>query len=340
MSRSYFAPWRTASRLRCRSGARYSSCSRPSVSLSPEQQPPIAYHFLNTPIPYDIGLQLQEDIVDARTEWRSRRKAAANTEAPQDGEGDVVLLLEHTPTYTTGRRDLALAAADTHPEQAKILHSGAEFHQTKRGGQVTYHGLGQLVGYPILDLGPNGMSYILATYARAVMSESRIRGAHRAEILAPHPGGHVGVFVGVEEKLASIGIQIRHRITSHGFAINVTTEPIPWFDLVTACGLNDVRATSLEGVLTGQRCPERGEKDAEPVLTVDRVANHLMPFFGAKFNRRMISLQQIISPQERTSSDETRDIWSRVWKLIRSAETEARSRLASCELPRRPRQGM
>jgi hypothetical protein len=93
MSRSCYVPWRTALPLRARSTAYYSTCSRPNVSLSPDQQPPIAYHFLNTPIPYDIGLQLQEDIVDARTEWRSRRKAVAGTEMTQDGQGDVVLLL-------------------------------------------------------------------------------------------------------------------------------------------------------------------------------------------------------------------------------------------------------
>ncbi|KAJ9120991.1 hypothetical protein QFC24_004971 [Naganishia onofrii] len=296
MSRSCYTPWRTALRLRSRSTAYYSTCSRPNVSLSPDQQPPIAYHFLNTPIPYDIGLQLQEDIVDARTEWRSRRKAVAGTETTQDGQGDVVLLLEHTPTYTTGRRDLALTSADTHPEQAKILYSGAEFHQTKRGGQVTYHGLGQLVGYPILDLGSNGMS------------------------------------------LASIGIQIRHRITSHGFAINVTIEPIPWFDLVTACGLNDVRATSLQGVLTGRRRSKRDEKPLEPVLAVDKVATDLMPFFGEKFNRRMVPLQRIVASEN--SEDTAHGIWLRVWNLIRGAETEARSRLGSVELPRRPKQGM
>lgn len=87
-------PWRNALRFRCQSIARYSSCSQSNISsLSPEQQPPIAYHFLNTPIPYDIGLQLQEDIVNARTEWRSSRKAVAGTTTLQDGEGDVVLLL-------------------------------------------------------------------------------------------------------------------------------------------------------------------------------------------------------------------------------------------------------
>ncbi|KAJ9120023.1 hypothetical protein QFC22_002920 [Naganishia vaughanmartiniae] len=332
MSRLSCVPWRTALPLWRRLGAHYSACSRPTILLSPDQKPPIAYHFLNAPIPYDIGLQLQEDIVNARTKWRSRRKAAENSETLQDGEGDVVLLL--------GRRDIALTVADTHPEQAKILHSGAEFHQTKRGGQVTYHGLGQLVGYPILDLGPNGMSHILATYARAVVSESRIQGTSHVEILAPHPGGHVGVFAGPEEKLASIGIQIRHRLTSHGFAINVTTEPIPWFDLVTACGLNDVHATSLQGVLTGRRKQDRDEKATEPVLAVDRVATDLMPFFGAKFNRRMVSLQQIVASQEAVTSDGARDIWFQVWSLIRGAETEARSRVASSELPRRPEQVM
>jgi len=168
------------------------------------------------------------------------------------------------------------------------------------------------------------------------------------------------VFVGAEEKvstyqtiqfrimsngplflqLASIGIQIRHRITSHGFAINVTTEPIPWFDLVTACGLNDVRATSLQGTVTGRRRQEHSEHASRPVLAVDKVANDLMPFFGAKFNRRMVPLHQIAGSQESTTSDAARDIWWRVWDLIRRAETESQVRLASYELPRSPKREM
>ncbi|KAJ9092069.1 hypothetical protein QFC19_008843 [Naganishia cerealis] len=202
--------------------------------------------------------------------------------------------------------------------------------------------MGQLVGYPILDLGPQGMSHILATYARTALLDSGLRRGGEIEIFAPHLGGHVGVFIGTEEKLASIGIQIRHRITSHGFAINVTTEPILWFDLVTACGLNDVRATSLEGVLTGRRRREDGEAGKKPVLAVDRVANDLMPFFAAKFNRRMAPLHQIVLPQqESATAGGASDIWSGIWDLIRKAERQAQSRIEgsrSSDLPRHPRQ--
>lgn len=132
-------------------------------------------------------------------------------------------------------------------------------------------------------------------------------------------------------QLASIGIQIRHRITSHGFAINVTREPIAWFDLVTACGLNDVQATSLQGVLSGQRL--RPTSATASLLSVERVASDMMPFFGAKFGRRMAPLQEV---QQTGSASREEDIWSEIRGLIRRAEDAARQRVTLSSLPRRP----
>jgi hypothetical protein len=94
----------------------------------------------------------------------------------------------------------------------------------------------------------------------------------------------------------------------------------------------------LQGVLTGRRRSERDDKPLEPVLAVDKVATDLMPFFGEKFNRRMVPLQRIVASQN--AEDTAHGIWLRVWNLIRGAETEARSRLGSVELPRRPKQVM
>lgn len=131
-------------------------------------------------------------------------------------------------------------------------------------------------------------------------------------------------------KLASIGIQIRHRITSHGFAINVTREPIPWFDLVTACGLDDVRATSLEGVLSGQRL---ASSQSQSLLSVEKVAKDLMSFLGDKFGRRIAPLQEV---EQTVVASREEDIWSEIRGLIQRAEEEARERVTSSSVPRRP----
>ena len=120
---------------------------------------PLRYHIFSEPLPYLTGLKLQHDIIDRRLKLKSKGEQT----------DDIVLLLgmlyynrvkrvrrelipEHTPTYTTGRRDNSPNPDTLHPEEKKVQHVGAEFHITKRGGQVTYHGPGQLVGYPILDL--------------------------------------------------------------------------------------------------------------------------------------------------------------------------------------------
>ncbi|KAK4684075.1 hypothetical protein P7C73_g6130, partial [Tremellales sp. Uapishka_1] len=268
-----------------RSAMRTFRSTLPRLNLSPVGTTntllPIRYHIFRTPLPYSVGLNLQNDIIDLRLKAR-------------EGSSDILLLLEHLPTYTTGRRDHSPYQNELHPEEKKVQDVGAEFHITKRGGQVTYHGPGQLVGYPLLDL--NAMEGLLADY---------VRETHGLDgILAPHPDGHVGVFASPTEKLASIGIHLRHRITSHGFSLNVTSEPLKWFDLVLACGLDDVKATSLHELLKAKA----GRAD-EP--TVQDVARGLIPCFEEVFGREMKALQA-----EGEGLDEVRE-------LVSAAEKEA-----------------
>lgn len=112
--------------------------------------------------------------------------------------------------------------------------------------------------------------------------------------------------------------------------MNVTREPIPWFDLVTACGLNDVRATSLEGVLSGQRLPS---SESQSLLSVETVAKDLMTFFGDKFGRRMAPLQEVEQTGARSREE---DIWSEIRGLIQRAEEATSERVNSASVPRRP----
>jgi lipoate-protein ligase B len=132
-----------------------------------------------------------------------------------------IRLVEHSPTYTTGRRD---SRSDSlHPEEQKVQNVGAEFHVTKRGGQVTYHGPGQLVGYPLIDLQRSEVSLAVrlslpnhdridqatmqvstrcyVSYLQDILA-AYAREKHGLQVLAPHPDDHVGVFANAQEKVS------------------------------------------------------------------------------------------------------------------------------------------
>lgn len=170
-------------------------------------------------IPYADALQRQEQLVGQR-----RR-----------GEiGDTILLLEHEPVYTIGRtRDrssLEKASSLPHPVV-----------ETNRGGQATYHGPGQLVGYPILDLKALGQD--LHAYLRA-LEQAIIDLAAVYTVAAERREGLTGVWVG-PRKLASLGVGVRHWVSMHGFALNVSAD-LDGFEAIVPCGIRDVEMTSLE----------------------------------------------------------------------------------------------
>ena len=172
-------------------------------------------------IKFADALALQEDIVARKREDR----AAA----------DEVLLLEHEPVYTIGRT----------PDKSSLLggaHLPHPLFAINRGGQATYHGPGQLMGYPIVDLRLCGQD--LHRYLRwleqiliDLLAEFQIAGARR--------DGLTGVWIGHRCKIASIGVGVRHWITMHGFALNVCGDLAPFAHIVP-CGINDVAMTSME----------------------------------------------------------------------------------------------
>jgi lipoyl(octanoyl) transferase len=172
------------------------------------------------PISYEAGLRLQEQHVDAIL---------------AGGGQDAVILLEHEPVYTIGRlRD-----------QSSLRDSSSLPHpvfETNRGGQATYHGPGQLVGYPILDLTPHGRD--LHRHLR-VLEDALIRACARFGVAAGRREGMTGVWV-ENRKLASIGVGVRKWISMHGFAINITRRSLPPFLAITPCGLEGVTMTCLE----------------------------------------------------------------------------------------------
>src|SRR6266852_3872719 len=181
--------------------------------------------------PYAEGLSLQRRVVMAR-------KAG---EIP-----DVLLLCQHPHVITMGRSGKREHLLSSEP---LLRQMGVTFCETDRGGDVTYHGPGQLVGYPILNLA--AIRRDVVWYVRS-LEEAMLRATSDFGIEATRKPGRTGVWVdlpgGGEEKLAAIGVHISRWVTSHGFAYNVTTD-LRNFDLIVPCGIADRKATSLEKLL-------------------------------------------------------------------------------------------
>jgi len=156
---------------------------------------------------------------------------------------DTLLLVEHPPVITLGvktRGNLANVRADAEALAAQ----GVAIHESGRGGDVTYHGPGQLVGYPIIDLKPDRQD--VHRYVRD-LEEVLIRAAADFGLEAGRSKGFSGAWVG-DAKLAAIGVRISRWVTSHGFALNVTTD-LAGFGLIVPCGITDRGVTSLSALL-------------------------------------------------------------------------------------------
>jgi lipoyl(octanoyl) transferase len=157
--------------------------------------------------------------------------------------GDSLMLLEHPPTYTLGRRALE---EDLVYGEAERSARGISTYRVDRGGRATYHGPGQLVGYPIVAL---GRRYDVISYLRD-LEEVLVRTAADLGVEATRDADHTGVWVG-KNKIAAIGVKITRGITMHGFALNVTTN-LDMFSGIVPCGIRDRWVTSLE-LETGRR---------------------------------------------------------------------------------------
>jgi lipoyl(octanoyl) transferase len=206
-------------------------------------------------VPYARGLELQDGLV-------ARRRA---------GEvRDQLLLLEHPHVITLG--------SSSHPEHVlagpeRLRSMEVELHQTGRGGDVTYHGPGQLVGYPILDLKPDRKD--LHRYLRD-LEDVLIRVVEGYGIEAERARGMTGVWT-PGGKVAAIGVRVSSGwITSHGFALNVNTD-LSYFGTIVPCGIADREVASLAGILG---------RPVEMTAVMDRVATAFGEVFGARLDER------------------------------------------------------
>jgi lipoyl(octanoyl) transferase len=203
-------------------------------------------------VAYADALELQQRLVE-------QRKSEAIP--------DTLLLLEHPPVITLGRaahRSNVIAGDDYRSA------AGVELFETGRGGDVTFHGPGQVVGYPIIGLAPDRCD--IRRYVRD-LEETMIRTAAEFGVTAGRVAGLTGVWVG-EEKLGAIGVRISRWVTMHGFAFNVRTQ-LEYFDMIIPCGIQDHGVTSLEKIL-GPATP-----------AVEEVAASLARHFGVVLGRQM-----------------------------------------------------
>jgi lipoyl(octanoyl) transferase len=232
-------------------------------------------------VPYAEALQIQQQVVAARKQ---------NTIA------DTLLLLEHPPVLTLGRnsnRSNILASDDL------LRQRGVELHEINRGGDVTYHGPGQLVGYPIVDLrgdlpGKKGPHLGPVDFVR-LLEEVLIRTCGNFGVLAQRISKRTGVWTIAggsiqEKKVAAIGVHVSQGVTSHGFALNVTTD-LRDFQWIVPCGISDREVTSLELEVDPDRNP-----DLQP--TMEAALNATARNFGHVFERQILwceSLEQLLA---------------------------------------------
>ncbi|SJX62360.1 uncharacterized protein SRS1_13207 [Sporisorium reilianum f. sp. reilianum] len=257
-------------------------------------------------VPYTLGLALQEHLVKQRSDARAALRALSDTSsasastlaglstiAPSTTETslraqadrDTLLLLQHRPVYTEGRRH-------DHEDQLVSTHLrslGADYHLTKRGGQITYHGPGQLVGYPILNLA--SMALASRCYVDRVQdSLVALLAARGVRTVAP-PDAHTGVWADAYHKIASIGIQVRHRVSSHGFALNVERRAMRGFRHIVACGIVGRSMTCLHdqldptGPFAQYNTPPTHDVDAHE--RVHSIAEAYKTHFATVFKRRV-----------------------------------------------------
>jgi lipoyl(octanoyl) transferase len=180
-------------------------------------------------VPYAEALTMQRALVEDRRAGRI---------------GDVLILLEHPHVLTFGARsETARSHVLVTPE--RLAELGVELSETGRGGDVTYHGPGQVVGYPILDLRPDRQD--VYRYIRN-LEEVMIRVTAAYGVQAARIPDLTGAWVG-GEKIGAIGVRVSHWVTSHGFAYNVNTN-LEYFQLIVPCGISDHGVTSLSRLLS------------------------------------------------------------------------------------------
>ncbi|UYZ58634.1 lipoyl(octanoyl) transferase LipB [Hymenobacter latericus] len=258
----------------------YSACVQPVAAAAPQPEPAGAAPGANTRVAlqrlgrvaYAPTWQYQEELLANALAIKTRNRHAENTGAQPESTPNVLLFCEHPPVYTLGKsgkpEHLLL-------DEAGLAAHGATYHHINRGGDITYHGPGQLVGYPILDL--ENFKPDIHFYLRT-LEEAVIRLLAEYGLQAGRIPGLTGVWLDFEEgapnprKICAMGVKCSRWVTIHGFALNVNTD-LSYFGYIVPCGITDKAVTSLQQEL-GHEVPLREVED--------RLLPHLAELLGAE----------------------------------------------------------
>ena len=221
----------------------------------------------------DLGTRAYADVLELQ-------RAVARARISGAIDQDVLILVEHPPVVTLGRSSKAnhLLASP-----ALLAARGVELFEVERGGDVTFHGPGQLVGYPIFDLKRHRQD--LHWYLRQV-EEALIRGIAPFGIVGERNVGYTGVWT-QGRKLASIGVHARDWVTWHGFALNVATD-LSYFDLMVPCGIAEVTMTSIE-----REIELRGPEELDSAELWQRTCTSVSAAFADIFSLGLASVEPV-----------------------------------------------
>ncbi|GAA5797189.1 lipoyl transferase-like protein [Helicostylum pulchrum] len=236
----------------------YSSCS--NGVLKPLNQRPIGYLSLPGLIKYDTALALQSALV-ARRHQITQGTLTTSTPA------DIICFLQHPPTFTAGRRIRGKTELE---EEERLRKLGAEYFETMRGGQITFHGPGQLIAYPILDI----RDYQLNVRCYVSRLEKTIIDCCAKYDIKANTTENTGVWVGENDKIAALGVHLQRYVSSHGLALNCNVD-LSWFDKIVPCGLSDKQVTSIS-------------KETNQLVTATEVIPHLVASFETLFQKQLV----------------------------------------------------
>ncbi|KAI9357850.1 hypothetical protein BD770DRAFT_388495 [Pilaira anomala] len=239
----------------------YSTCS--NGVLKPLNQNPIGYLSLPGLVKYDKALQLQSALVARR--HHITQGLLTTTTAP----ADIICFLEHTPTFTAGRRIRGKTEIE---EEARLRKLGADYFETMRGGQITFHGPGQLIAYPILDI----RDYQLNVRCYVSRLEKTIIDCCGKYGIKANTTENTGVWVGENDKIAALGVHLQRYVSSHGLALNCNVD-LSWFEHIVPCGLSEKKVTSIS-------------KETHQDINPTQVIPNLVESFETLFEKKLVSV--------------------------------------------------
>ncbi|KAI8997536.1 hypothetical protein BDB01DRAFT_693451, partial [Pilobolus umbonatus] len=227
---------------------------------------PIGYLTFPHLITYEEGLRLQSYLVNRRHHINQQLK-----EGEDCSIRDIICFLQHPPTYTAGRR---IRGKSNEDEKKRLMGLGADYYETMRGGEVTYHGPGQLIAYPIIDIRDYNVCLNVRCYV-SLLEKIIIDCCSKYDIKA-NTTEHTGVWVGNDSKIAALGVHLQRYVTSHGMALNCNTD-LTWFNHIVACGLPDKHVTSIS-------------KEKNRTITTDDVLPHLIQSFEQYLSKSLVPI--------------------------------------------------